>query len=661
MRACPKCRGEAERLELSEPGDARIALPRDYELLLEALQREFGDAARRFFSALSGRSPALLNKVPYFDEMREVYVDGRSVGRLYFDPFLRKWRFRPSKAGAVALLEADPDAVEKVVVTRAKILPPRLISLGRDVEKGRAVLLVRENWEPVGLAYSLGGGRARVHSWWGDSRIREPPSSKSTLDDVLEAHRDHLRILEAKAAKTIAVYAERLGGPTIVSFSGGKDSHIALHIALKTGVEPQVLFNDTKLELPETLETVTRVVEENGLELVVAEPEADFWESLKVFGPPARDYRWCCKICKLTPLARVVKKRWAGGALNIVAQRAYESIDRARGSIAWRLRWAPYVLNVSPIMYWTQFEEWLYIISENLRVNPLYYMGYERIGCFMCPASYLAEFDLVSRTHPDLWAKWTRALEEWTEKLGAPREYVDYALWRWHSPAGHRESMARKLGLSSLLDDWQRLYRARVRLIREVERSENTLKITLSEPLDLEAFENQLSILKPRRLEVEHGLLEAGWDSATLRAKGSQLELAYSSDGGLETALDSIKSYYRWRECVGCLSCETICPTGAIRVEKTGGRPRPRVDSSRCVSCRLCLRNCPIAEVFGEHVLAPVLLGDLYAWTRASRETHEEVLERARAMLASKPQELSQEARVSGEPPEGLADFLSSY
>ncbi|MEM0340058.1 MAG: phosphoadenosine phosphosulfate reductase family protein [Acidilobaceae archaeon] len=657
VKNCPKCGAGAKRLELNEPGDARPALPRDYELLLEALKFELKGSYEKGFIALIGRSPALLNKVPYFDEMREVYVDGQKIGRLYFDPFFKKWRFRPSKTGAMKILEVAPDVVERTVVTKKKLLPPKTFTIGKNVEKNKMIFLVRENGEPVGLAYSLGDGRARVHSWWGDGKLPEPPTVRTTLDDVIKAHREHLKVLEAKAVKTLAVYAERLDAPVVVSFSGGKDSHVALVLSLKTGLEPQVLFNDTGLELPETLETVERVVKKTGLEIIVARPEADFWKAIEVFGPPARDYRWCCKICKLAPLAKTVKSKWLNGALNVVAQRAYESLDRARGSIAWRLRWAPYVLNVSPIMYWTQFEEWLYIMSERIEVNPLYYKGYERIGCFMCPASYLAEFELVSKTHPDLWGRWVKTLKRWAERLGLPEEYVDYGLWRWYSPTGHRDSLAKKLRLTHVFENWERLCKARTRLVKEVERGEKYFRVDMIEPVDTEALNNQLAILKPSDLSFSKDFLEARWSFAHLKVERSKVIAEYENSLGLEIALDSIKSYYRWRSCVGCLSCETNCPTGAIKVERAEERSHPKIDPSKCVGCRLCLRNCPVAEVFGEHVLAPLLLGDLYAWLRASREAHEDVLERARAMLTS---QLPKKLTKLNEVPEGLADFFSS-
>jgi len=40
---------------------------------------------------------------------------------------------------------------------------------------------------------------------------------------------------------------------------------------------------------------------------------------------------------------------------------------------------------VNPIVYWTDEDVWNYIKEEKIEVNPLYQMGYERVGCVGCP------------------------------------------------------------------------------------------------------------------------------------------------------------------------------------------------------------------------------------------------------------------------------------
>ena len=86
----------------------------------------------------------------------------------------------------------------------------------------------------------------------------------------------------------------------MVSFSGGKDSLATLLLVKKAGLDIPIFFIDTGLEFPETVQHVKDVAARHGARLIVEQaPREAFQEGLRVFGPPGRDYRWCCKTNKL--------------------------------------------------------------------------------------------------------------------------------------------------------------------------------------------------------------------------------------------------------------------------------------------------------------------------------------------------------------------------
>lgn len=632
---CPKCGGEVYRLPLSDPGDARPAFERDYKALRAAYIYEFG--TEKGLETLLGKSVLILNKAPYVDEMREVVSDGVQIGRLYFEPLLRRWRFRLSKAGALRLVNKYPDLVEKIVVDKKRYIPMDTISVSKELRPRQQVLLVRANGKIVGLGYAKSRHKVIVHSWWGDDSpdIERYGSKPSTFDDVIKAHEEHMRIMESKSMKLIATMYEKVRKPIVASFSGGKDSLVALSLVLDLGYEPKVLFNNTGIELPETVDTVYKIVDKFGLELVEASAGDIFWHAVYKLGIPGRDYRWCCKVCKLAPLARTVKSLWSNGALNIVGQRAFESLDRARNPSVWRLRWAPQLLNISPINYWSQLEVWMYIHKKKLYVNPLYYMGYERIGCFMCPASTLAELQLVSETHPSLWSKWLEALEYWAKRLNKPREWIEYALWRWNAPARYRTLMAKKLKVVDRIDNWYETFSLMVEpRIVSVEKTQDFVRVEFSDSIDLRFLNRQLSIVKPSRVLMNNTKAVLEWGTAKVVIESNSMTVFKTNDYDVEKLVDIIKLYYRWLHCVGCRSCEANCPVGAFRVHVENGRLTPHVHSEdRCISCKLCLYNCPIAEVFVEHVIAPLIFDDPEAWRRKTREHQDEVLKKIKALL----------------------------
>jgi len=636
-KECPLC-GEKSppKVPLSEPCDARLAFDRDYRHLEEAYRFEF--ETTRGLKALLGSSVMVLNKAPYYDEMKEVVVDGVQIGRLYFDPLLRRWRFRLSKAGALRVLSEAPDVVEKIVVEKRRYIPMDRIRVGKRLRPRQQVLLVRRSGKVVGLGYvsERDPERVIVHTWWGDDfpDLYGISDRKSTRQDVLKAHENHMYTMASKAMKLIAVMHSKTGKPPVASFSGGKDSMVALYLTVELGLEPKILFNNTGIELPETVETVYRVANELGLELIEASAGDKFWEAVYRLGVPGRDYRWCCKVCKLAPLAKTVKRLWNDGALNIVGQRAFESIDRARSPSVWRLRWAPQLLNVSPINYWSQMEVWMYIEMKGLKPNPLYYMGYERIGCFMCPASTLAEIVLLEETHPDIWSKWLEVLEYWRRKLDLPREWIDYGLWRWNAPARHRTTMAKKLGVVDRIDDWRKTFSLMVEPpITRIERGKDFIEIELGKPISIdEIMKLYHTVLRPAKVEECYDeCVRLVWSDATLTVCGSRLRVEFSEPRGVERLIDLLKIVYRLFNCFGCGACEANCPVDAFGVRKVGDRYVPGVvDPSKCIGCRMCLHNCPISDVFVEHVVAPLVFDDPEAWRRPTREHHLELMKRAR-------------------------------
>jgi len=638
--SCPICGSKCRRIPLSDPGDARLAFERDIQTIYMGYIYEFG--TDKGFNEIIGKSVILLNKAPYFDEMKEVYVDGIQIGRFYFDPFLRKWRFRVSKVGAEKILSIDSEIIEKAVIDKRRCLPMDVIRIDRDIEAYKQVLLVRRSGTIAGLGYSIGKGKIIVYSWWDDNnKIGDrgnEPNKKSSIEDVLKAHEDYMNIIESKAKKFISILNEKTSRQVIASFSGGKDSLVSLHLAISLGLEPKILFNNTGIELPETLETVYRTVEKYGLELVEASANDIFWKSVYNLGIPGRDYRWCCKTCKLAPLHRTVIKLWPSGALNIVGQRAFESIDRARSPRIWRLRWAPQLLNISPINEWSQLEVWLYIYRHKLSPNPLYFEGFERIGCFMCPASTLAELELVSKTHPDLWEKWQNILIYWADRLNKPREWIDYGLWRWNAPARYRTSIAKRLHIVDKIDNWKETFvkMLPIKIIDIIQRGLE-IEIIFEKPIELNFLANQISIVHPKEhfLDIQKGIANVSWSLCSIHINSNRILFRYQNENDIEKLVDILKLYFRWLLCTGCRSCEANCISGTFKVIKDEkGLNRPMVSNkSKCIGCKFCIYNCPIADVYVEHVITPLIFNNYEAWRRKTREHHNEILEKIKTFI----------------------------
>lgn len=624
---CYKCGEEGIELKLREPGDARLAFDYDKRIIKHSLEEKFG--THKSFEAIFRKSNViLLNKTTHVDDAKEVIVDGNNVGILLYNPFFKKWEFRPSYFGAIRLIEEN---IVETIIANEKIKERTILHRHINAKNGSYIVIMDNSGTPIGLGLIIDQGKIKVVKVFKQRFIFEVNKVNSTLEDILRCNMDKLEALTDKARKFLERISEKVGKRALISFSGGKDSLVSLHLTLSSIGEAQLLFNNTGIELPETIETVFNIAEEYELSLEIADAGNAFWQSLETFGPPARDYRWCCKVAKLVPLARKLLEKWPNGALNIVGQRAYESLERAKSPQIWRNKWVPVVISASPIQYWSQLAIWLYIMKHRLNPNPLYFRGFDRIGCFMCPASRLAEFEEVRKIHPELWSKWTTFLFNWAEKINVHKEWVELGLWRWLGPASPKKVLAKHIDVKN----WKQYYEKWielniVKMNIEEKQSRYKVQIMLSKPINLELIRDSLYVLGDEHSKRENKLKIVNEKSKTIYIFASNGEIAVETvgDSWVEEILDALKVVYRSHYCVKCESCKTLCPTSSIKIFKS-----PKINSKTCFSCKVCLDVCPIADVMVEKIIGALILNKYDAWRRRSKRSRENTVKLLSTLL----------------------------
>ncbi len=206
-----------------------------------------------------------------------------------------------------------------------------------------------------------------------------------------------------RQAKSILRLAGKLFGDDLaVAFSGGKDSLVALHLALETlGSDVRVVFNNTTVEFPETVQYVIRLAKEWGFRLFITKPEKAFLQAVKERGWAKHEDRWCCRPYKEEPAQRFLTAN--GVIAEIVGAVRTESIYR-RSLTPFRMpKKEPFIIRILPLYDWNQWEVWRYIKERNLPYNPLYDMGYKRIGCWCCPLNGPSHYVRLRKTHPKLY------------------------------------------------------------------------------------------------------------------------------------------------------------------------------------------------------------------------------------------------------------------
>ena len=215
----------------------------------------------------------------------------------------------------------------------------------------------------------------------------------------------HLRELEAEGIHIIREAVSELERPVLL-FSGGKDSVVMLHLALKAfwpGPVPfPVLHVDTGHNFPEVIEYRDRVVAKHGLRLVVAAVQ-DYIDDGRLL-ERADGTR---NPLQTQPLLDAIGDNrfdavFGGGRRDEEKARAKERVVSLRDEFGqWDPRnqrpelWTLYNprhrpgehVRVFPLSNWTELDVWRYIEAEGIELPDLYYAHdrevFERDGMWL--------------------------------------------------------------------------------------------------------------------------------------------------------------------------------------------------------------------------------------------------------------------------------------
>jgi len=134
-------------------------------------------------------------------------------------------------------------------------------------------------------------------------------------EKIEEVNRKIYLEFKVKQAEEIVKRAVKLfPGRVAVAFSGGKDSFVVLHIALKVKPDIPVVFNNTTVEFPETLSYLRMLKESWNLHLYLTKPEKSYFSMVKERDWASHQNRWCCQPCKEQPNPKTSKNyRCRGG------------------------------------------------------------------------------------------------------------------------------------------------------------------------------------------------------------------------------------------------------------------------------------------------------------------------------------------------------------
>ncbi len=604
---CGICKETGFRIELSQPGDVRFASQHEKNIINSLLSSLFGSAS------LDGKF-ILLNKIPGEDKTDEIIVDGLRFGILRFDMKELAFKLDLMVEGASALIQSGIRRKLVKISSQGRHLSGRtvdgdeVIECSDDIRKGDTVLVVSKNLNGFGIALKES---AEIKNPGKSLRIKKIESQKAfflskvpTMDEVIRTNAPHMKRLVKDAVNTIRGIANQKDfrdSPVYVSFSGGKDSLTTLDLARSAVKNVKVFFANTGIEFPETVDFARRFCRENNIELIEVEAKEAFWENLPSFGPPAKDFRWCCKVCKLAPINTVMEECTREGrkCLTIDGKRKYESFSRAKIAPMEENPFIPGQVSLFPIRNWRAIEVWLYIYYRKLEYNPLYDLGFERVGCWLCPAELNAEYYRFKELHPELFERWNKYLVEWAAGHGVSDKFIEHGFWRWKMLPPKMRRLAEELGINTKLKGTSEEFTIKVTGgVSPCKTGGYTMEgrisgLVPSEALDIanilgeSVFSEDLGVLLIRKSNSNVKLFSSGHIAVN----------AGSRDEALSLFENTAKQLSRVKKCTKCGVCLKVCPVRAISID-----PKLKI-SEACTRCGKCTESCVVVKYF-DRILA---------------------------------------------------------
>lgn len=223
--------------------------------------------------------------------------------------------------------------------------------------------------------------------------------------------------------------------PLVCTYSGGKDSDVMLELFKRSGVPFEVVNSHTTVDAPQTvyhIRDVFKDLEQQGIKCQIHMPDLTMWELIvKKQYPPTRKQRYCCEALKENNVHnRFVATgiRWAESKnrskreeIEPSGKKIAEKImlmsdnDKKRALIERCEIKSDMILN--PIIDWLDSDIWNFYKNECKRHNPLYKMGYYRVGCIGCPMTgrkqrckEFADFPTYQRAYVRAFSKMLEAI-----------------------------------------------------------------------------------------------------------------------------------------------------------------------------------------------------------------------------------------------------------
>lgn len=159
-------------------------------------------------------------------------------------------------------------------------------------------------------------------------------------------------------------------------------------------------------------DTYLHIKKENNLTII--NPKEGFYQWRKRLNfIPTRFARACCNTFKEGAMVDYLDED--SNYLFFMGMRNQESAKRSSYGDEWKNnKWEGRNWDaILPIRKWSELQIWLYILQNNIEINPKYKKGYSRVGCAIaCPYYTKSTWALDKYWYPKAYNRWQNILRE---------------------------------------------------------------------------------------------------------------------------------------------------------------------------------------------------------------------------------------------------------
>jgi phosphoadenosine phosphosulfate reductase len=283
-------------------------------------------------------------------------------------------------------------------------------------------IYLNSNTKPAIIRFTIKDNKLKIKTNNIDKVLKN--NKNKTYEEEIQENKDRLIKLENETIKHTINFIKQYPEYEIRdAHSGGKDSDVLYHI-LNNKIFPLLDVDDYKIDFNNTTNDTAQTYlhvkfDLDGDKLEIHNPKKGIHKWIaedKNYFLPSVTVRNCCSTYKEGRMKDYLDKD--GKYILLLGMRKDESSKRSKYD--WDLNkvmgeksnvpdnWKRFL----PLVNWTDADIWLYILMNNIKINEMYYKGYNRCGCLICP--YASDYvDLLTQKYyPHQWERWMKLVEK---------------------------------------------------------------------------------------------------------------------------------------------------------------------------------------------------------------------------------------------------------